>query len=92
MGTGATAAKTSGRPTDIKARREQRDWEFIGQFGHPYDNRGYHGHSFYGYNCRKCGVHISLVRPRRWLEAERNGKFPGLALPEFASLKAGMPE
>ncbi len=64
---------------------------FQERFGHPFNRQGFHGHSLYGYNCRDCGLHISLVRPRRWLEAERKGNFPGLALPEFAGFKAGTP-
>ena len=65
---------------------------FQERFGHPYNPRGYQGHPFYGYNCRDCGVHISLVRPTRWLKAEHQWKFPGVDLPEFAGLRAGVPE
>ena len=90
MGRAVTIEKTSGRPTDIQARRKARDLELLGKFGHKHDSSGYRGHPFFGYNCRDCGVHISLVRPTRWLEAERKGTFPGLALPEFKGLKAGV--
>ncbi len=65
--------------------------EFQHRFGHPFDSAGYRGHTFYGYNCSKCGIHISLVPRDRWLEAEKRGKFPGITLPEFKRLKAGVP-
>ena len=88
MATGAAMAKSHEGLAGIDRFME----DFRQRFGHPFDTAGYHGHPCFGYNCRRCGIHISLVRPRRWLEAERKGNFPGVALPEFASLKAGMPE
>ena len=85
MATGAAMAKTHEGLAGIDRFME----DFRRRFGHPFGSVGYHGHPCFRYNCRKCGVHISLVRPRRWLKAERKGNFPGLALPEFAGLKAG---
>ena len=85
MGTVEILDKTSVARAKLKRFRE----EFRAKFGHGYDPAGFHGHPFFGYNCRDCGVHISLVRPERWLKAEHDGNFPGRRLPEFAGLKAG---
>ncbi len=85
MGTAAAIEKSHAGRAGIDRFME----DFRRRFDHPFDSAGYHGHPFFGYNCHKCGVHISLVRPRRWLEAECKGNFPGLALPEFAGLKTG---
>ena len=88
MATGAAMAKSHEGLAGIDRFME----DFRRRFGHPFETAGYHGHPCFGYNCRRCGIHISLVRPRRWLKAERKGEFLGLALPEFTSLKAGMPK
>lgn len=52
VGQAVTIEKNSGRPTNIQARREAQDLEFLGKFGHKHDSAGYQGHPFYGYNCR----------------------------------------
>ena len=88
MGTAATIEKSHETGARFAHSRE----EFERRFGHKFDSSGYHGHPFFGYNCRECGIHISLVRPERWLKAEKLGNFPGLNLPEFAELKAGIPK
>ncbi len=41
----------------VKARR----LEFEAKHGHAYDSKGFKGHSFYGYNCASCGVHIATL-------------------------------
>jgi hypothetical protein len=81
MGKTGAIEKRPAKTTTIQARREQRDREFRDRFGHPYDLKGYRGHTFYGYNCQNCGIHISLVGTKRWLKSECKGNFPGLKLP-----------
>jgi hypothetical protein len=85
MGQAATIEISSRKGPNPRDLRE----DFKRKWGHPFDRHGYKGHPFFDYNCRGCGVHISLVRPKRWFEAEKHGNFPGLALPAFAGLKAG---
>jgi len=75
---------------EIRAKSAHSREQFRERFGHSFDPKGYYGHPFFGFNCQKCGVHISLVRPTRWLESEHKGNFPGLALPEFSGLKSGV--
>ncbi len=71
MATGAAMAKSHEGLAGIDRFMEDFRW----RFGHLFDSAGYHGHPCFGYNCRRCGIHISLVRPRRWLEAECKGNF-----------------
>lgn len=59
---------------------DARDAEFMVKFGHAYLKNGYHGHWCYSYNCRECGIHISLITPGGWPESEKHGKFPGREL------------
>ncbi|MBI3895102.1 MAG: hypothetical protein HY313_04145 [Acidobacteria bacterium] len=75
---------------EVRAKSAHFREEFQKKFGHPFDPLGYHGHPFFGYNCRDCGIHISFASPKRWLAAEKHGKFPGLDLPEVADLRAGI--
>ena len=55
-----------------KANRET----FQAEFGHGYDPAGFRGHTFYGYNCRECGIHIGMVsNTKGW--AKHKGVWPG---------------
>lgn len=84
MGTATTANPPKRAVIDREAFKEK--------FGHPYVSVSIGGHAFYSYNCKHCGLHISLARRERAWKAECMGNFPGIDLPEFAHLKRGVPE